>query len=119
VSDRWRRDAATRTGLTAWTGLAASIAALILVLAGPKPGAALAGAFLLACVPAGAAVMSWIDSGEGLLQAALTLVLSLAVTALFSAILIWLTTWHPAALLALAVAGILSCAARLARGASA
>jgi hypothetical protein len=107
----------SRTGLTAWAGLAAGIAALILVLAGPGPGAALAGAFLLACVPAGAAVMCWLDSGDGFLQGGLTLALSLAVTAVFSAVMIWLTAWQPRALLALAVAGIASCAARLVRGA--
>ena len=111
------RQGGSRTGLTAWTGLGASVAALVLVLAGPKPGAALTGAFLLACVPAGAAVMCWIDSGDGLLQAALTLVLSLALTAVFSAVMIWLTAWHPAALLALAVVSIVSCAGHLARGA--
>ena len=110
------RRSGSRTGLTAWAGLAASIAALILVLAGPRPGAALTGAFLLACVPAGAAVMCWLDSGEGFLQAGLTLVLSLAVTAIFSAVMIWLTAWQPRALLALAVAGAVSCAARLVRG---
>lgn len=38
------------------------------------------GALLLACVPPGAAVMAWIGSGDGLVQA--ELVLSLAVTAI-------------------------------------
>jgi hypothetical protein len=60
--------------------------------------------FLLACVPAGAAVMCWVDSGESLMRAGLTLVLSLVVTAIASAVMIWLTAWHPRALLALAVA---------------
>jgi hypothetical protein len=110
------RRSGARTGLTAWTGLAASVAALVLVLAAGRDGA-LAGAFLLASVPAGAAVMSWVDSGEALLQAALTLVLSLAVTAIASASMIWLTAWQPRALLALAVAGAVSCGARLVRGA--
>jgi hypothetical protein len=106
----------SRTGLTAWSGLAASVAAVVLVLAAPGHDAPLAGAFLLACVPAGAAVMCWVDSGESLMQAGLTLVLSLAVTAIASAVMIWLTAWHPRALLALAVAGAVSCAARLVRG---
>jgi hypothetical protein len=106
-----------RTGMTAWTGLAASVAAVVLVLAAPWQAAALAGAFLLACVPAGAAVMCWVDSGDGLVQAGLTLVLSLAATAIASSVLIWLTAWHPRALLALAVAGAVSTAARLVRGA--
>jgi hypothetical protein len=111
------RRSGNRTGMTAWTGLAASVAAVVLVLAVPWHGAALAGAFLLACVPAGAAVMCWVDSGEGLVQAGLTLVLSLAVTAIASSVMIWLTAWHPRALLVLAVAGAVSCAARLVRGA--
>jgi hypothetical protein len=111
------RRSGSRTGLTAWTGIAASVAAVVLVLAAPGHDAALAGAFLLACVPAGAAVMCWVDSGESLMQAGLTLVLSLAVTAIASAFMIWLTAWHPRALLALAVVGVVSCAARLVRGA--
>jgi len=111
------RRADARTGPTAWAGLAASVAAAVLVLAAPGHDAALAGAFLLACVPAGAAVMCWVDSGEGFLQAGLTLVLSLAVTSIASAVMIWLTAWHPRALLALAVAGAASCATRVVRGA--
>jgi hypothetical protein len=110
------RQPGSRTGLTAWIGLTASVAAVVLVLAAPSDGA-LAGAFLLASVPAGAAVMCWVDSGENLMQAGLTLVLSLAVTAIASSVMIWLAAWHPRALLALPVAGAVSCAARLARGA--
>jgi hypothetical protein len=106
----------TRTGRTAWAGIAASAAALVL-LAVPGHRAGLAGALLLACVPIGAAVMCWVDSGDGLVQAGLTLVLSLAVTAIVSAALIWLTAWHPRALFAFAAVGIGSCAVRLVRGA--
>jgi hypothetical protein len=105
----------TRTGLTACTGGAVSAAALVLVLAAPWHGAALAGGLLVASVSAGAGVMCWIDSGDSFTQAGFTLVLSLAVTALASAVMVWLAAWHPRALLALAVAGILSCAARLVR----
>ena len=105
----------TRTGLTAWTGIAASVAAVALLLA-PGRGPELAGAFLLVCVPVGAAVMCWVDSGEGLVQAGLTLVLSLAVTAIVSACMIWLTAWQPRALFAFAAVGVVSCAARLVRG---
>jgi hypothetical protein len=77
----------TRTGLTAWTGIAASVAApALLAVSGRAPN--LAGAFVLACVPAGAAVMCWADSGEGLVQAGLTLVLSMAATAILSACMI-------------------------------
>jgi hypothetical protein len=106
------RQPRTRTGLTAWAGIAASAAALIL-LALPGHGPKLAGAFLLACVPVGAAVMCWVDSGEGVVQAGLTLVLSLAVTAIVTTVMIWLTAWQPAALYAFAVIGVVSCAARL------
>jgi hypothetical protein len=60
--------------------------------------------------------MCWVDSGEGLVQAGLTLVLSLAATAVASAVMIWLTAWQPRALFAFAVIGVVSCAARLVRG---
>ena len=109
------RQPRTRTGLTAWAGIGASVAAVVL-LAVPGRGPKLAGAFLLACEPVGAAVMCWVDSGEGLVQAGLTLVLSLAVTAIVTAIMIWLTVWQPRALFAFAVIGVVSCAARLVRG---
>jgi hypothetical protein len=109
------RQPRTRTGVTAWAGIAASVAAVIL-LAVPDRGPRLAGAFLIASVPVGAAVMCWVDSGEGLVQAGLTLVLSLAVTAVVSAVMIWLTTWQPTALFAFAVIGVVSCTARLVRG---
>ena len=53
-----------RTELTAYAGLASSILAVALVLGAPTPWLGLVGALLLACVPAGAAVMCWIDAGE-------------------------------------------------------
>jgi hypothetical protein len=49
-------------------------------------------------------------------QAGLTLVLSLAATAILSACMIWLTAWQPRALFAFAVAGVVSCVARLVCG---
>ena len=107
----------SRTDLTAYVGAAASVVALGLVLAVPWHPWALAGALLLACVPAGAAVMCWVDSGDFLAQAGLTLVVSLAIFALASATMIWVTAWHPRALLALAGVGLTSCAVRLVRGA--
>ena len=75
---------------------------------------ALLGALLAASVPVGAAVMCWLDSGDGFAQAGLTLVLSLASTAIFSAVLIWSAAWYPVALFAvLLIAGTGSCIARL------
>lgn len=79
----------SRTELTACAGIAASLLAVAFVLAAPWHWMALAGALVLACVPAGAAVMCWIDSGEGAAQAGLTLAVSLAVFALASAAMIW------------------------------
>ena len=62
----------------------------------------------MACVPAGAAVMCWVDSGDGVVQAGLTLVLSLAITGIAGAAMIWLHAWHPYALLAFPAACIIS-----------
>lgn len=107
-----------RTELTAWAGIAASIAAVVLLVV-PGQGPALAGALLLACVPPGAAVMCWLDSGDGPVQAGLTLVLSLAATAITSAVMIWLAAWHPRALLAFPAVSCLSCGARLANASGA
>ena len=109
------RQPRTRTGLTAWAAIAASVAAVALLVA-PGRGPNLAGAFLLACVPVGAAVMCWLDSGEGVVQAGLTLVISLAATAIVSAVMIWLTAWQPRALFAFAAVGVVSGTARLVRG---
>ena len=103
----------TRTDLTALAGISASMVALVLVLFVPGHGPTLAGALLMACVPAGAAVMCWVDSGEGVVQAGLTLVLSLAVTGITAAAMIWLHYWHPYVLLAFPSVCILSGAFRL------
>jgi hypothetical protein len=103
----------TRTELTAYAGLASSILAVGLVLGAPTPWLGLVGALLLACVPAGAAVMCWIDTGENAAQAGLTLAVSLTVLALASAIMIWLAAWQPRGLLVLAAAATVSCAIRL------
>ena len=104
----------SRTVMTAWVGIAASVVAVTLIIIGPGHWPALAGALLLACVPVGAAVMCWVDCGDGFAQAGLTLVLSLAVTAIASALMIWLVRWHPSGLLAaLPAVSIVSCAVRL------
>lgn len=104
----------SRVMATAWSGIGASVLAALLILIGAGHWPALIGALLAACVPAGAAVMCWLDSGDGFAQAGLTLVLSLSATAIFSPVLIWSAAWHPVALIALfLIAGTGSCIARL------
>jgi hypothetical protein len=103
----------TRTELTAYAGLISSVLAVALVLGSPTPWLGLVGALLLACVPAGAAVMCWIDAGEDAAQAGLTLALSLTALALASAVMIWLAAWQPHLLLIVAGLAAVSCALRL------
>jgi hypothetical protein len=104
----------SRVVATAWCGIGASILAALLILLEAGHWPALLGAILAASVPVGAAVMCWLDSGDGFAQAGLTLVVSLAATAIFSTALIWSTAWHPIALFAVfLVAGAGSCIARL------
>lgn len=104
----------SRVIATAWSGIGASVLAAVLILCGAGHWPALLGALLAACVPVGAGVMCWLDSGDGFAQAGLTLVLSLAATAIFSSVLIWSAVWHPVALIAVfLVAGTGSCIARL------
>jgi hypothetical protein len=103
----------TRTEPTALVGISISVSVLILVLLVPGHGPALAGALLMACVPAGAAVMCWVDSGDGVVQTGLTLVLSLAITGIAGAAMIWLHAWHPYALLSFPAACIISGVMRL------
>lgn len=103
----------SRCELTAYAGLLSSVLAVALVLGAPTSWLGLVGALLLACVPAGAAVMCWIDAGEDAAQAGLTLAVSLTALALASAIMIWLAAWQPRSLLVLAGAAVISCALRL------
>lgn len=103
----------SRTELTAYAGILGSLVAVALVLGAPWHWLALTGALVLACVPAGAAIMCWVDSGEDAAQAGLTLALSLTVIALASALMVWTASWHPQMLLVLAGASTVSCAARL------
>lgn len=99
---------------TAWSGIGASILAALLILFWAGHWPALLGALLAATVPVGAAVMCWLDSGDSFAQAGLTLVLSLAATAIFSAVLIWSAAWYPVALFAVfLIVGAGSCIARL------
>jgi hypothetical protein len=106
----------TVTAVTAVAGICASVAGTLLILTMPGHWPALAGALLIACVPPGAAVMCWIDAGLGVVQAGLTLVLSLTVTAITTAAMIWLTAWHPGVLLAVVFLSTVSCVTRLWRG---
>ncbi len=108
----------SRTELTAYVGVLASVVSSALVFAAPWPWLALAGALALACVPGGASVMCWVDCGEDVAQAALTLVLSLALFTIASAIMIWLDAWHPRWLVVLAAISIVSCLTRLRRTAN-
>ena len=104
----------SRVIATAWSGIGASILAALLILVGTGHWPALLGALLAACVPAGAAVMCWLDSGDAFAQAGLTLVLSLAATAILSSVLIWTAAWHPVALFGvLLIASGGSCIGRL------
>lgn len=108
-----------RIRVTAYLGIVASVVAAALVLLAPWHPAAFAGALLLACVPTGAAVMCWIDTGEDVAQASLTLVVSLAVFTVVSALMIWADAWHPRALLGLAAISAVSCLLSLVRRAGA
>jgi hypothetical protein len=103
-------------GRTACFGLVCAPLAVVLLVI-PEPWARLPGAFLLACVPPGAMIMCWLDSGDGVAQACLTLLTSLSCLALSGAIMIWASAWHPkVALYGFAVAAVLSCGTRLVLG---
>jgi hypothetical protein len=105
----------TRTRMTAFAGIGASLLSPALIVFAPPGWATLLGALVLAVVPAGAAVMCWLDSGDASAQAGLTLTISLATLATVSALMIWAGAWHPRMLLILALAGLLSCGVRLQR----
>jgi hypothetical protein len=103
----------TRSRVTAITGNAATVLALLLVFAAPAGGLRVVGALLFACT-CGASITAWIDAGEDLAQAGLTLVLSLALLAMCAAVMIWLASWHPVVLFVLiALVSIVSCTTRL------
>ena len=106
---------ASRTKATAWAGLVASICSTVLLVV-PASWAHVTGALLLVGFSAGAAVTSWVDIGDGFAQAGLTMVSSLAITTIASAIMIWSSAWHPDTLAALAVVSLLSCVGRLYQG---
>lgn len=105
--------AAARRRVTAYAGILGSVLSAGLLLAASGPPATLVGALLLACVPAGAGVMCWIDAGESAAQAGLVLAVSLAVFGLLSAGLIWAALWHPPVLISLAALSLASCCTQL------
>lgn len=103
-----------RTRVTAYAGLVFGYLAVILVTTAPGHSLKVVGGLLMATVPAGAAVMSWIDVEDGVAQAGLVLIISLGVFALGGAVILWLARWHPMApFLVIAVASIASCTLRL------
>lgn len=57
--------------------------------------------------------MCWIDTDFGIVQAGLTLVVSLAITAISTSVMIWSAAWHPKVLVIIAFASALSCVSRL------
>jgi O-antigen/teichoic acid export membrane protein len=121
VSDGPMRVSGTRsrTESTAYIGITCSVLVLAFVYASPWHWLKLVGAMILACVPAGAAIMCWIDAGEGVAQAGLTLTLSLTTMALLSALMIWTSTWHPYILMIIVtIATVLSCGERARQGTS-
>ena len=102
------------TELTAYGGIGLTAIALVLVFAIPTPSLKLVGALMLAGIPAGAAVMCWVDAGEIAAQLGLTIVTSVTLVALGSAAMIWVNYWRPHVLLAVVVAMVVvSCTARL------
>jgi hypothetical protein len=113
AGERLARAHPARRELTAFVGLGASAISIALVLGAPWQWLAFVGALVLACVPAGAAVMCWLDAGDDVAQAGLVVTVSLAVFAIASTVMIWLPVWAPRALLAIPAAAIGSCSARL------
>ena len=110
----------SRMIVTAWIGLGVAVLAPLLIVAAPWNGLSLIAVLALAAAGFGPAVTCWIDTGDPVAQVALTVIISLAVFALTSALLIWAAWWHPAALLLLVLPTAASCVHRLAtrRGSS-
>ena len=104
---------AQRPLLTAWLGLVVAVLAPLLVVAAPSPTIVLLAVIAFACAAGGSGVMCWIDAGDGVAQAGLVLVTSLAAFALAATALIWAHAWSPSLLWLLGAASATSCLARL------
>ncbi|MGH2850595.1 MAG: lipopolysaccharide biosynthesis protein [Solirubrobacteraceae bacterium] len=104
----------SRMIVTARIGLGVAVVAPLLIVAAPWNGLSLIAVLALAAAGFGPAVTCWIDTGDPVAQVALTVVISLAVFALTSALLIWAAWWHPVALLLLVLPTAASCVHRLA-----
>jgi hypothetical protein len=100
--------------VTAWIGLGVAVLAPLLIFAAPWNGVSLIAVLALAAAGFGPAVTCRIDTGDPVAQVALTVIISLAVFALASALLIWAAWWHPAALVLLVLPTAASCVHRLA-----
>jgi len=105
------RDA--RTAAIAVAGLAVAVITPALILAAPGRGITLPAALLFAALGFGPTATSWLDTGDAFAQLALTVVISLAGSAIAAALLIWVHAWHPDLILLLAVPSGLACLRRL------
>jgi drug/metabolite transporter (DMT)-like permease len=107
-----------RTRATAWVGAAITVLAVALVAVAPMHWLKLVGALLGACTAPGAALMAWLDAGDGAAQAGLTIGVSTAAFALIAGAMVWLSQWHPAIVFgAVAAICVCSCLVRLTRSA--
>jgi hypothetical protein len=102
-----------RMRVTAWTGIVAAVLCPLLTLVGGPVALALTGALLAAAVGAGPGVLCWIDAGDGVAQAGLTLVTSLALFAITATVLLWLHAWQTPLLWVPVGLSAVSCAVRL------
>lgn len=106
----------TRTTVTAWIGVLIGVIAPIVILLSRAPTLGLAATLVFVLAGIGPGIMCWVDAGDSSVQAALSMVLGTGAFALAAVTMIWLSAWHPTALLLLAVPGVLSCLYRLYAG---
>ncbi len=98
----------------AWAGLFIAACAPLIVLLTTDHTSRFAAMILFVGLVPGSAVMCWLDIGDGLSQAAVAIVISIASYALATTVLIWASAWHPdVVLLLLGVPAALSCLGRL------
>jgi hypothetical protein len=105
-----------RSTVTAWIGVLVGCVTPDVILESRTPALGLAATLLFLLAGVGPGITCWFDTGDGLVQTALTSVLGIAVIALASVGMIWLSAWHPTWLLVLAVPSVLSCLLRLRHG---